>query len=98
MSSGSPSCQLASNVNVILDGDREAQEWKPFPGVDSMLGLRRLATGAFGSHDAERVQLTVEARDPIQIQLDEVRRCDLPIREHADLIRRTREDRPRHVH
>ena len=59
------------------------------------LGVYRLSAGGIRSNDAIRVQLTVEAGDPLQIQLNQRRRADLACREQANLLRRTRECRCR---
>ncbi len=46
-------------------------------GAAARVGLVGFQQRALGEHDAERVQLRVEARDPLEVELDQLARGDL---------------------
>ena len=71
--------QLAGDVDVVLDRDRHAQQRaRVAAGAAARVGLVGFQPRALGEHDAERVQRAASsARDPLEVQLDELARGDL---------------------
>ena len=71
---------LAGHVELVLDRDRHAQQ-RALGGRRYQLalgvGLIGLQPRALLEHDPERVQLWVEALDPLQVEVDQLARGDL---------------------
>jgi hypothetical protein len=68
---------LAGDVDVVLDGDGDTEQGALSPSSSSCVGLVGLEQRSFGEHHPECVQLSVEAVDPLQVELDELTRGDL---------------------
>jgi hypothetical protein len=94
----SPSRCLACDIEIIFDRDRNTQERKPHASIQEALRLYSLAGNRVMTHDPVSVQFTVEAGDPVQIQLDQRGRRDRARRQHSDLLGRSRECRSDRIH
>ena len=68
---------LAGHVDLFLDRDRHAQQRALAAGPPTRIGLIGFEQRALAEHDPEGVQLRVEPRDPLQIELHQLARGDL---------------------
>ena len=82
-----PRGDLALEVFGVLDRDGHAGEWQrlAFAFCEPRLDLLRLVARLVGQDDAVRVQLGIEAIDPVEVELDEVGRCDVARADHFGL-------------
>ena len=67
-----PRRQLAGHVDVVLDGDRHAEQRALAARTAARVRLVGFQPRALGEDDAEGVQLPVVAVDPVEVQLDEL--------------------------
>jgi hypothetical protein len=67
---------LTADVGVVLDRHRHAEQRPLLARAHARLCLRRLRERALGEHNAERVQLRIDAGDPLEIGLDQLARRD----------------------
>jgi hypothetical protein len=65
---------LTSHVDVVLDRHRHPEQRALVARPAPCLGLLRLRQRALSHHRPERVQLGVDARDPLEVELDELGR------------------------
>jgi len=93
-----PSSHLTSDVDVIFDRDRNAEQGQALSTVEAALGRRRLEASVVPHHGSERVELAIEEVDPLQVQVHQSRRSDLPGGKHPSLLRRPGESRREQVH
>ena len=77
--------EFAGDVGVVLDRDRNTEQWQALPGVEPLLCGNRLPSGVVRHHDSVRPQLPVDPRDAVEIQLHQRRRGDGSGREHPGL-------------
>jgi hypothetical protein len=80
--------QLAGHVDVVLHGDRDAEQRPLSVAAAARVGLVGLGQRALGHHDAIGVQLRVDAVDALQVELHELTRGDVA---RADEFRLSRE-------
>ena len=69
---------LAGDVGVVLDRDRHPQQRALSAGAPPRVGLVGFQQRAFGEHSLVGVQLLVVALDPVEVELHELARGDLP--------------------
>src|SRR5688572_8936333 len=79
---------LAGEVVVVLDRERHAEERPVVRLAAPGLGLVRLRQSALGEHDPERVQLRLDPLDPLEVDLDQLARGDLPLADQLRLAER----------
>ncbi len=63
---------LAGDIDVVLDGDRHTEQRAAPSGAAARVGLVGFEQRALGEHDAEGIQLPVEALDPPEVKLDQL--------------------------
>ena len=63
--------QLAGDVDVVFDRDRDAQQRQPLAGIEAALRGLGLLTRGVSQDDAVAAQLRVQPRDPVQIDLEQ---------------------------
>ena len=68
---------LARDVGVVLDGDRHAQQWRRVGPGERGSGPVGLLQRLLGEHDAEGVQVWIDALDTLEQRLYELTRRDL---------------------
>ena len=68
---------LAGDVGVVLDHHRHAEQRALVARAAAAGGLVGLGERALGEHDAERVELRVDPRHPLEVELDQLARRDL---------------------
>src|SRR5262249_8849896 len=82
---------LAGDVDLVLDGDRDAyQRQKVAPGYPSV-GFVRLLKRPLAIHGGKRVELGVDLLDPAERHLDELPRGDSTTPHQLDLAGQARE-------
>ena len=69
---------LAGDVDVVLDGDRHPQQRPLVAAAAARVGLVGLQPRALGEDDTEGVRGRVQARDPLEVELHQLARGDLP--------------------
>ena len=62
---------LAGDVDVVLDGDRDAQQRQPLPRVQTLLRGRGLLAGGSSEHHAVGPHFGIQPRDAFQVELGE---------------------------
>ena len=77
--------QLARHVDVVLHRDRHAEQRALAAGCAPRVRLTGFQARALGEDDAERVQVSVVAFDPAEVDLDELRGGDLTRRDQLRL-------------
>ena len=77
MGVGAVGGDLAGDVDVVLDGDRDAEQRALAAGAAARVRLIGFETCAFGEHHAEGVQAGVVACDPLEVEVDELAGGDL---------------------
>jgi hypothetical protein len=94
---------LARVVDVVLDRHRHTEQRGIVAGGEPLLGTLRVGAGLLGEDDAKRVQLGLDSRDALQIEVDQLAGRDLTVAHHlrdpsgageGDLV----VDRPHHAH
>jgi hypothetical protein len=70
---------LAGDIDVILNGHRHAQQRQPLTAIKALLRARRLSTGSIPEYHPVGIQLRIQSRDPVQVELHERRRGDRTI-------------------
>jgi hypothetical protein len=83
--------ELSRDVLGVLDRDRDTQERRLLARVAAPCGLVCLGERLLGAHGAKGVQRPVEPLDPLQIELDQLARGDLPRPDQLGLARQSRE-------
>ena len=83
---------LARDVGVVLDRDRHAEQRAAVAAAAAPVGLGGLGQRALGEHDAERVEARVEPGDPLEVELGELARGQLPRGDQLGLAREAGED------
>src|SRR5207245_9726643 len=71
--------QLAGDVDVVLQRDRDAEQRTITVASAAGVGLIRLGKRTLRHHDAIGVQLRVQALDALQVELDELARAHLTL-------------------
>ncbi len=79
------------DVDVVLDRNRDALKRTLPAGATACVGLVGFQQSTLGEHDPKCVQLTVEALDPAQVELDQLARGDLPGGDQLSLVGDPRE-------
>ncbi len=74
---GAPRRDLPGHVLGVLHRDRDAEQRPVVTARPPGVGLLRVGARAVSHDQPERVQLGVEASDPLEVQLDELTRRDL---------------------
>ena len=71
--------------HVVLDRERDAEQRPRVARLGAPVGLVGLGQRALGEHDAVGVELRVEPRDPLEVQLGQLARRDLAAADHGGL-------------
>ena len=74
---------LARVVDVVLDRDRHPQQRRLIAGGEPLLRAFRVGTRTLGEHDPVRVQLRLDPRDALQVELDQLGGRDIPGADHV---------------
>jgi hypothetical protein len=89
---------LAGDVDIVLDRDRHAEQGQSLARVQAVLRHGGLVTRAVAQHHAVAAQLAVQARDPFQVDLEQLRCSDFTVGQHPCLLRRAGEGEFPSVH
>ena len=83
---------LAGDVGVVLDRDRDAEQRARVAAAAAAVGLVGLDQRALGEHDAEGVERRVEPRDALEAGLGQLARGELAGGDQLGLAREPGED------
>ena len=89
---------VSGDIGHVLDRDWDAQKVRPLPCRAAAVGLVGFLERPLPPHDPERVEPRVEAGDSVQVQLDQLPRGHLSVRDHLRLAGDSRVRELRGVH
>ena len=90
--------EFAGHVVVVLDRDRDTEQRQPLAGIEASLRGQRFPTRGLGQHHTVAAQLRVQARDAVQVDLQQRRRGDGGGGQHPRLLGGSREGQISYVH
>ena len=76
---------MPGRVDVVLDDDRDPEERSTVAAAAGRVGGARVGEGRRADRD-DRVELRVQLRDPVQVELDELDRAEpVPVHQRLEL-------------
>ena len=76
---------LTGDVDAVFDRDRHPEQRQPLAGVQPVLRRGGLVTRAVGQHHAVTAQLAIQARNPLQVDLEQLGCRHLSVRQQLRL-------------